>query len=638
MSGEDTRTTVKRVVRPSFPLMLYLLVAILLAMAPVVCLLSFVDSAAVRQELEENTVESRSQTESGITLSMNLVDTGLKLFDNTLNHEMREGFDPFIAEYERAGGDPGKMNLSRIKEELGGRMDLYIINEGGVIEYTTYPPDLGCDFKEIPSFYDRITEIRLGDAFSADRVVAEISTGELRKYAYLPSPDHHYLFELGLAESEFQRYRAALKYRDMVRELVDLNPDITEIRIFDCLGTRITGEAHPDDDRRLAMVGEAYRERATLEVENATAGELTRYLFIDMTDSNYASDMSLVVELTYNTKVAETKLAGILDQHTSVLLIAILCIGCLSALAAHHLTRPIRTLVEDVDAVAHGDLSHPIRVDGDEEFVHLAESVWRVVASLKETMRKLRESEEENIRYSHVLEEQVRERTADLEESNRMATLYLDIMGHDINNANNVASLYADLLLADLEGEPEAELLLRKAKMGLTKSMEIVRNVNTIQHIQGGARHLEPIDLDLLIRREIERSSITGIAYAGTTVAVLADDLLSEVFANLLGNAGKFGGPAVEIAVRVEERGDEVLVSVEDTGPGVPDAIKPRLFDRLVRGTQAVAGTGLGLYICRMLIERYGGKIWADDRIPGRPECGTAIRFMLRKAEEGGGP
>ncbi len=629
--------TVKGSARPSLPLTVYLLLAILLAMAPVVCLISLVDYMGVAQTLEANAEESRNQTEVGIVLSMNLMDTGLKLFDNTLNHEMQEGFGPFIAEYERAGRDPAEMDLLRVKEELGGRMELYIINESGVIEYATCPSDLGLDFREIPYFYDRITEIRLNDAFSADRVVSGISSGELQKYAYMPSPDHRYLFELGLAESEFQQYRTALKYRDMVRELVDLNPDVLEIRIFDCLGTRIVGEAHPDDDRRLAIVRQAYRERTTLDVENATAGGLTRYLFIDMTDSNYASDMSLVVELTYNMKAAEAKLAGMLGWHASVLLIAIFCIGCLSALATHHLTRPIRTLVEDVDAVARGDLDRPIRVSGDEEFVHLAESVWRVVASLKETMRRLQESEEEIIRHSRVLEEQVRERAADLEESNQMATLYLDIMGHDINNANNVASLYADLLFADLEGEPEAELL-RKAKMGLTKSVEIVHNVNTIQHIQGGVPSLRPIDLDPLVRHEIERSSLSGITYAGTTATVLADDLLSEVFANLFGNAEKFGGPAVGIAVRIEEHGEEIEVSVEDTGPGIPDAIKPRLFDRLVRGTHRMAGTGLGLYICRMLIERYGGRIRAEDRVEGRPECGTAIRFSLRKAGEGDSP
>ncbi|KUK63728.1 MAG: Integral membrane sensor signal transduction histidine kinase, partial [Methanoculleus marisnigri] len=295
----------KTPVRPLLPFMLYLLLAILLVMAPVVCLLSLVDSMGVRQELEMNAEDFRDQTESGIALSMNLVDTGLKLFDNTLNHEMQEGFGPFIAEYERAGRDPGAMDLLRVKEQLGGRMDLYIINTSGVIEYTTYPPELGYDFTGIPSFYDRITEIRLGDAFLADRVVAEISTGELRKYAYMPSPDHRYLFELGLAGSEFRQYRTALKYRETVRELVDINPDILEIRIFNCLGERITGKKHPDDDARLAMVRQAYREKTTLEVENATAGELTRYLFIDMPDSEYASDMSMVVELTYTTKAAE---------------------------------------------------------------------------------------------------------------------------------------------------------------------------------------------------------------------------------------------------------------------------------------------------------------------------------------------
>jgi signal transduction histidine kinase len=296
----------------------------------------------------------------------------------------------------------------------------------------------------------------------------------------------------------------------------------------------------------------------------------------------------------------------------------------------------VRSLVEDVDAVARGDLSRSIRVSGSEEFVHLGESVSTMVASLKETMQRLRESEEEIIRHSHTLEDQVRERTADLEESSRMGTLFLDIMRHDINNANNVANLYSDLLAAEIEGKPEAELL-DKAKIGLAKSIEIVRNVNTIQHIQGGLPSPAPVDLDRVIRCEIERFPGSKIAYAGSTAVVLTDDLLSEVFANLIGNTMKFGGPAVGITIRVEEREDDVVVFVEDDGPGIPDDLKPRLFDRLSRGPHRAAGTGLGLYICRMLIERYGGTIRAEDRVEGRPDLGAAIRFTLRKAGSGGG-
>jgi hypothetical protein len=222
---------VKRSVRPSLPFTLYLLLAVLLAMAPVIYLISFAGYTGVRQELEADTEDLRGQTEYGTALTINLVDAGLRLFDDTLNREMREGFGPFVAEYERAGRDPGAMDLFRVKEELGGRMDLYIVNESGVIEYTTYPPELGYDFKEIPAFYDRITDIRLNGAFSDDRVVPELATGVLRKYAYLPSPDRRYLFELGLAAPEFWQQRAALNCADTVREVADNNPYVSEIRI-----------------------------------------------------------------------------------------------------------------------------------------------------------------------------------------------------------------------------------------------------------------------------------------------------------------------------------------------------------------------------------------------------------------------
>ena len=626
----------KRFIRPSLPFMVYLLLAVLLVVAPIIYLTSYSGYTAVQQELRDDVEELQGQTEYGVILAVNLADTGLKLFDASLDREMEEGFGPFIVEYERAERDPGAMNLFLVKEQLGGRMDLYIINESGIIEYTTYPPELGYDFKKIPGFYDQITEIRVNGTFSADRVAPEIATGMLRKYAYQPSPDRRYLFELGLAEPEFGEQRTALSYIDAVREVVDGNPYVNEIRIFDCLGGWIAGAAHPDDDRRMIVARQAYRERVTLEVEDTATGRLIRYLFIDRADSEYASDMSMVVELTYTTRVVEEEIADLFVRHVGILLAGFALIALLSAIAMHFLTQPVRTLVEDVDAVACGDLERPIRVGGSEEFVHLGRSVSTMVASLKETLRRLRESEEEIARRNRTLEEEVGERTAALEESNQVTSLLLDIMGHDINSANNVANLYSDLLLADLEGEPEAELL-RKAKAGLTKSIDIARNVNTIQRIQGRPGAFRAFDLDQVIRSEIERFPISRITYTGATVSVIADDLLVEVFSNLLGNAVKHGGPDVDIAVRVEDDGDEVIVSVEDTGPGVPDTVKPRLFNRLSRGDSGVAGTGLGLYICRMLIERYGGAIRVDDRVPGDPESGTAIRFSLRKAG-GGGP
>ena len=211
------------------------------------------------------------------------------------------------------------------------------------------------------------------------------------------------------------------------------------------------------------------------------------------------------------------------------------------------------------------------------------------------------------------------------------ANLYLDIMAHDINNANAVALGYADLLVEVLEGK-EREMV-RKLRSGVGRSIEIIQNVSTIRRLHSHETATRPIDLDAVIRAEIAHHPDAGIVYEGKSVRVRADDLLPEVFTNLIGNSIKFGDPDVGVRVRVEEGNGTVEVSVEDTGPGVPDAVKPTLFTRFVRGTTARSGKGLGLYITRMLITRYGGSIRVEDRVPGHPECGAVFRFTLLRSD-----
>ena len=211
------------------------------------------------------------------------------------------------------------------------------------------------------------------------------------------------------------------------------------------------------------------------------------------------------------------------------------------------------------------------------------------------------------------------------------ANLYLDIMAHDINNANAVALGYADLLVEALEGK-EREMI-RKLRSGISRSIEIIQNVSTIRRLHSHETATRPVDLDAVIRAEIAHHPDAGIIYEGRSVRVAADDLLPEVFTNLIGNSIKFGEPGVGVRVRVEEGDGTVAVSVEDTGPGVPDAVKPTLFTRFVRGTSARSGKGLGLYITRMLITRYGGRIWVEDRVPGHPECGAVFRFILLRSD-----
>ncbi|WP_128694110.1 PAS domain S-box protein [Methanoculleus taiwanensis] len=243
----------------------------------------------------------------------------------------------------------------------------------------------------------------------------------------------------------------------------------------------------------------------------------------------------------------------------------------------------------------------------------------RDITERKQAEAALREQAEELTRVNR-----------ELDEAHREANLYLDILTHDVRNANNVSTMYADLLLDLLEGEPKT--YAQKLHESIWRSTEILRNVATIRRIHQESAELSPLDLDAVIREEIGTFPAASIRYDGRPVVVSADGLLSMVFTNLIGNAVKFGGPDVRITVRVEERDGEVLVSVEDTGPGIPDEVKGVLFRRFERGLGHGRGEGLGLYIVRTLVTRYGGRVRVEDRVPGKPEEGAAFRFTLVRA------
>ncbi len=607
-----------------------LVVAILLIVIPAIALLAVHDYVLAEERMTSDLATLQSVTEKSVRESIVDVDTGLKLFDDSLNLRLQRGLSLFLEEYERAGRDPSHMNLAALKGELGGDMDLYVINASGVIKYTTYPPDRGIDFKENPDFYAEITRMRLGDNFSPDRVVYEPATGQVRKYAYMPTPDHRYLLELGLVPDAFVEERNRLRSQESTQEFVALNPYLDSICVYDILGNPVEAGGDPPDARTQALItGTIIPGRTDYAVQDEH-GRRIQYLFIDLKDPDYPSDPSVVVELTYNTALIQSQLDQMLYYRAVVAILAIVLSSAVIFLVARRLTRPLEEIIDDVDVIAQGNLDHTVRLSATREVVKLERSINTMVANLKAAISRLRDSEETIREYSENLEEQVEARTAELQESTGKANLYLDIMTHDIRNTINTASLYTDLLMEELEGEERN--YTEKVQKSLTKSIEIIRNVNTIRQIREEAAVLGPVALEPVIRAEIEHFPDVRITYAGTAVQVLADDLLSEIFTNLIGNAVKFGGPAVEIAIRVEERDDEVLVSVEDSGPGIADEVKQRLFTRFYGESGRRSDGGLGLYICRMLVERYGGKIRADDRVEGRPEGGVAIRFTLRKA------
>ncbi len=117
-----------------------------------------------------------------------------------------------------------------------------------------------------------------------------------------------------------------------------------------------------------------------------------------------------------------------------------------------------------------------------------------------------------------------------------------------------------------------------------------------------------------------------------TETKVWADPaLLDRALGNILRNAARYA-PEGDIVIRAERVGDEVVISVEDEGPGVPEESLPRLFEPFYRvepsRDRAAGGQGLGLTLVKAAVEAMGGAVWAERRVP----CGLAIRLRLRAA------
>ena len=147
---------------------------------------------------------------------------------------------------------------------------------------------------------------------------------------------------------------------------------------------------------------------------------------------------------------------------------------------------------------------------------------------------------------------------------------------------------------------------------------------------------LKPLVDDAIerLRTQAEMKNLRMVSRMPRDASVLCDgDQLRRVLGNLLHNAIKWSPPGDAITITASESADEIRVSVFDNGPGVPEDLRERVFERFYQADVSRSGdegTGLGLAICKHIVEAHGGEIWAEGNgnVPG----GHFV-FTLLKAE-----
>ncbi|MYD09354.1 MAG: hypothetical protein F4X02_04840 [Chloroflexi bacterium] len=133
---------------------------------------------------------------------------------------------------------------------------------------------------------------------------------------------------------------------------------------------------------------------------------------------------------------------------------------------------------------------------------------------------------------------------------------------------------------------------------------------------------------------QAETKKLSIVSHVPQKLVVLCDaDQLKRALGNLLHNAIKWSPPGDAVTITAAEDGDEVVVTVYDNGPGVADDVRERIFERFYQADVSHSGdegAGLGLAICKHIIEAHGGNIWAEGNSQGK---GGHFVFSLLKAD-----
>jgi len=257
----------------------------------------------------------------------------------------------------------------------------------------------------------------------------------------------------------------------------------------------------------------------------------------------------------------------------------------------------------------------------DTDQLHLLESLVNQVALAIERTRLSEEAQQAHVRV----------------ETERMRNAILSSVSHDLRTPLATITGAASSLL-DEQGhiDPAARLgLARSIYQEAGRLDRLLKNLLHMMRIEAGAVQLSkewhPVDEVVgaaLARLEGRlRDHTVNTAFPADLPLVLVDGvLLEQVVINLVENAVKYAPPGSAIDMSASASDHEVVVEVADRGPGIPVGEEARIFEKFYRAKPArEGGVGLGLTICRGIIEAHGGHIWAENRRGG----GAVFRFAI---------
>jgi len=255
----------------------------------------------------------------------------------------------------------------------------------------------------------------------------------------------------------------------------------------------------------------------------------------------------------------------------------------------------------------------------------------------RKRVSELEQAEEERKR----AEEALQRTMAELERSNAELEQFAYIISHDLQEPLRMVASYTQLLEKRYKGklDADADEFIAYAVDGARRMHNMIQSLLSYSRVGTRGKPFEPTECESVFEQALANLKLT-IDESGAGVThdplprVTADETqLIQLFQNLLGNAIKFRGEEQpRIHVSAKEDSNDCLFSLSDNGIG----INPEYFDRIfvifqrLHGREEYPGTGIGLSVCKRIVERHGGRIWVESQ-PGE---GSTFHFAIPKGGE----
>lgn len=338
---------------------------------------------------------------------------------------------------------------------------------------------------------------------------------------------------------------------------------------------------------------------------------------------------------------------GVVLITTAMLVAAVAVIGAgLWTTLRRWITGPLGALAADARVVSDGDLNHPVSVNGPGEIADLADDVERMRQGLVVQLRALELSTAE-VAEAH---ERLTEQAEELRRSNRDLEQFAYVASHDLQEPLRKVASFTQLLHKRYHGQLDerADQYIDFAVDGAKRMQQLIQDLLGFSRVGRGSGQvadvaLGPVLADALnnLARLVED---TGAEVTADPLPVVRGErgLLVQLLQNLVGNAIKFRDPQRPPRVHLSAtRVDDFWqLACQDNGIGIEPQYAERIFAIFQRlhPKDVYEGTGIGLALCKKIVEHHGGRIWlGDSEGPGARICWTlpAVPDDLDLAEEG---